>query len=517
MKAPLIIADATRTMVLPRADLALNPAVPVGVKIDFTQILADIRDPTQDMEEVEVQLPDMSSDDLETERSSVPEPPDSRDMSLPDNLSEKAPPIASADEIIPIQPPQTLPQEPLQTLPHQPLQTLPQRIQSDTLAPVARRFGSGISTTFQQSPQRMHPTSTPDESKRPANVVGEARYVDRSPQSPEQTAKRGKVAAMPASQDIAPPTGRQHFAPVRPEIDGKKAALPISPKNSNIRGLHPPEVQLADPRSRAKAVSTGPISAEPAGKPVAVHAAELEHAPAIRSVASKPTQRGPEQTKSETTMHLQARFEVGEKGTRAPAATVASERPVEPRVHQKTKTHSDPAQFTVPKVAFWGGGTAENFPLPLAALAAETPQTQPMRSLATPPQATVAAGQIATQLAAAVSISSGGVTHINLAPEELGRVRMVMSVHESSISLVVYAERAEVSELLRRHIDVLAKEFNGLGFEDISFTFGEGNVGGAETAADQGWTASVEEIQPDTTTPEPGHDWAVDAGLDLRI
>ena len=40
------------------------------------------------------------------------------------------------------------------------------------------------------------------------------------------------------------------------------------------------------------------------------------------------------------------------------------------------------------------------------------------------------------------------------------------------------AERAETTELLRRHIEILSQEFQALGYSDISFNFGGGGDSG---------------------------------------
>lgn len=80
--------------------------------------------------------------------------------------------------------------------------------------------------------------------------------------------------------------------------------------------------------------------------------------------------------------------------------------------------------------------------------------------------------QIARQLVGVASLNPQGQVDIVLSPEELGRVRMQLSPTEGAITVLIHAERPETTELMRRHIDELAREFEALGFADIGFSFG---------------------------------------------
>ncbi|MDO6591418.1 hypothetical protein DS901_09920 [Loktanella sp. D2R18] len=83
------------------------------------------------------------------------------------------------------------------------------------------------------------------------------------------------------------------------------------------------------------------------------------------------------------------------------------------------------------------------------------------------------ARHVASQIAVAVTERSGRPTEISLNPEELGRVRMTMSVIDTAITLTISAERQETADLLRKHIETLSQEFRELGYNDISFSFGQ--------------------------------------------
>ncbi len=102
---------------------------------------------------------------------------------------------------------------------------------------------------------------------------------------------------------------------------------------------------------------------------------------------------------------------------------------------------------------------------------------------------------------------------ITLSPEELGRVRLSLSLTETGISVSLVAERPETVDLLRRHIDLLGQDFASLGFEDIAFDF-NGNEGA--TADDD-----HPNVTADSAEEETAHHIHLrsgpTSGLDLRL
>jgi flagellar hook-length control protein FliK len=89
-----------------------------------------------------------------------------------------------------------------------------------------------------------------------------------------------------------------------------------------------------------------------------------------------------------------------------------------------------------------------------------------------------AARSVALQLAAAVSGNGEGKFEIQLSPEELGRVTVTMQVTDDAVVLVVQAERQETLDLMRRHADILQREFREAGFTTLNFSFGQGGHDG---------------------------------------
>ena len=87
------------------------------------------------------------------------------------------------------------------------------------------------------------------------------------------------------------------------------------------------------------------------------------------------------------------------------------------------------------------------------------------------------------QIAAAAEKAKAGTQKtidLSLNPEELGRVRLRLSPSEGGLNVMIVAERSETLDLLRRNIDMLAREFLEIGYEGATFDF----TGGQQEQAD---------------------------------
>lgn len=62
---------------------------------------------------------------------------------------------------------------------------------------------------------------------------------------------------------------------------------------------------------------------------------------------------------------------------------------------------------------------------------------------------------------------SDGFFEVRLQPEELGRVRLAMSISDSGLAVHITTERPDTLELIRRHIDLLEDDFRRQGFNEI--------------------------------------------------
>jgi|GEM_PF-1235475 len=112
---------------------------------------------------------------------------------------------------------------------------------------------------------------------------------------------------------------------------------------------------------------------------------------------------------------------------------------------------------------------------------------------------------VAQQLAEAVATGGKRNVDVTLNPRELGHVNMRVMTTDVGVTVTINAERPETEDLMRRHIQDLAREFKEMGFSDISFQFGsdaqagqsedgDGN-GGAGGSGLQGEGDAVEEAQ----------------------
>ncbi|MGR3461391.1 MAG: flagellar hook-length control protein FliK [Roseovarius sp.] len=88
--------------------------------------------------------------------------------------------------------------------------------------------------------------------------------------------------------------------------------------------------------------------------------------------------------------------------------------------------------------------------------------------------------QIALRIAHAAAGAAGtgrGTVEISLSPEELGRVRLRLHPSEGGLSVTITADRPETLDLMRRNIDLLAREFLEIGYQGARFDFAQGGPG----------------------------------------
>ena len=141
----------------------------------------------------------------------------------------------------------------------------------------------------------------------------------------------------------------------------------------------------------------------------------------------------------------------------------------------------------------------------------------PPRAVAVEP--TAASVHVSRQLAEAVGERREGAVEVALAPEELGKVRLRLHVHDGVMSVSIQAERAETLDLMRRHADILARDFRELGFRDVAFSFAEHS--GQRTTPppdpEDGGEVNAPMIEPPRPISIPLRPSAAGRGLDLRM
>lgn len=109
----------------------------------------------------------------------------------------------------------------------------------------------------------------------------------------------------------------------------------------------------------------------------------------------------------------------------------------------------------------------------------------------------------------------GKSVEIALNPEELGRVRMSLLTSETGISVSITSDRPETLDLLRRHIDQLAQEFQNLGYENAAFHFG--GDPDSDPPTDSGGEISQTDTPDENDIANNLYTRLVPAGLDLRL
>ena len=127
---------------------------------------------------------------------------------------------------------------------------------------------------------------------------------------------------------------------------------------------------------------------------------------------------------------------------------------------------------------------------------------------------------VARQIAEALVTARGEVIEIALAPEELGRLRMVVSGPEQAPHVTVWVERPEVLEQLRRNGTFLQECLGDAGMEGASFEFrgdtpGHSRKDRAEAASDR--RDGVAMALPPQLVPASWTPIAAPARLDIRI
>lgn len=135
---------------------------------------------------------------------------------------------------------------------------------------------------------------------------------------------------------------------------------------------------------------------------------------------------------------------------------------------------------------------------------------------------------VVRQVAEAVKMSDKNLIELAMDPPELGKVRMSMSEAGGVMTVNIAAENQATSELMRRHIDMLRKDFMEMGYQDVSFSFeqqgsdgqnaqsgnefGQGGQGGG-TQGDGLLMADAATLAAQQAAPQT----YVNGGLDIRV
>ena len=129
--------------------------------------------------------------------------------------------------------------------------------------------------------------------------------------------------------------------------------------------------------------------------------------------------------------------------------------------------------------------------------------------------------QLTRQLADVVQHMPQRPVEITLSPEELGRVRLSVSAADAAGTVTILAERPETLDLMRRNIDQLTRDFQQMGYDSITFSFGERQGDGNEQGHSGAFAKdeAANNASNDTASPASLSQAPLQAtsGLDLRM
>ncbi|MEM6637772.1 MAG: flagellar hook-length control protein FliK [Pseudomonadota bacterium] len=92
---------------------------------------------------------------------------------------------------------------------------------------------------------------------------------------------------------------------------------------------------------------------------------------------------------------------------------------------------------------------------------------------------------VTQQIAQAFARSPDRPVEITLEPAELGKLQMTLSADKESVGVVIFAERSETLDLLRRHAGLLERDFRDLGYSEVALQFGAAGGNGADGSRDE--------------------------------
>lgn len=341
--------------------------------------------------------------------------------------------------------------------------------------------------------------------------------------SPMGQAVGGAPAAAPAPPMVATtipaqaaPEGRQtSLAPAESPPERQATAATVQP--ALLRSADEPANQAAAVRTDAAArpgSRAGTAVVQPATVPAAGETASAPAAIRIDAAPNAPRRQGRAEAGKPDRVATDAGMRVGVRLSGRVAAVSGQESIAVMRLASGAQT----AEPTAGKPAFFSERELSemSFPAP-----GQTAGAAVRLSAAAQAPAEVAR-HIATQLADAIPQAAGGDMELALNPRELGRVRISLSHQDAGLAMAITADRSETLELMRRHIDQLAREFRDLGYGDVTFSFGQSGQGRPDSGTGPNPETAIaaapadEQAMPRASTP-PGGGTGGAGGLDLRV
>ncbi|MDV7144776.1 flagellar hook-length control protein FliK [Tropicimonas sp. TH_r6] len=127
---------------------------------------------------------------------------------------------------------------------------------------------------------------------------------------------------------------------------------------------------------------------------------------------------------------------------------------------------------------------------------------------------------VATTIAERAVANSTGTLELRMSPEELGALRITFSQGESSLAIVIQADRPETLDLFRRNIEQFSQDLKSLGYDDVSMSFEGGHEEEGGAGRDDGHVGSEFNqvaARPEAQPEQADSSDSVRNGLDLRL
>lgn len=358
--------------------------------------------------------------------------------------------------------------------------------------PLVARQDAARQAAAQPSPPATTPAAPPDKTK--VLQAAEPPPAASGPSAPPSKEALPAAAAAPgAASAAAPPAAAAGAAMVVTVRPAPPPAAPRTAAADPATTTPPPAPQTAAPAGTMAAAPTasGALPALTASLPrdrrtqVEGATEEARHVP--------PAPATPPQGEVTT---AERREDAGVPRLPEPAAAAAADRP------PPTETAETPLRLVETEPG-----------------RAQDPASPRGPDTGTAPQRTDQARGVAEQLSGAIRAASDGTVELQLSPEELGRVRLTLHMAEGAVTLNVAADRPETLDLIRKNVDLLARDLREQGFGSLNLSFGQDAPRGGgtpyATAATHPLATSEGETPAGQTLPRAQS--RPTSGLDLRL
>lgn len=270
-----------------------------------------------------------------------------------------------------------------------------------------------------------------------------------------------EVVAQAPSIDVEPPVEKPAVEVSKPDVPQRLDASEIMVRARIL----PTEEPDSAPENLVEIPFAPPVNSEISRPPSTPNVVEnaLMSKPAFEIDLPESTQGAVQSSSRMVESKLDSKPEVPQSGTITPRPTtqapldIASIKPPESKPQITVEMQPDVDDFGLSIVDKQQAQRSLQTTMPVAQPNPAQPQT--------------AEAKVVLQISSAISNTSKDTVEIRLDPPELGRVIISITQSDSGLSATVTSEKAEISDLLRRHADLLSRELAKSGFSEATLEF----------------------------------------------